>query len=67
MPDIVDWIDELVDWVAAVLTLGIVDVDIDIDRVWADFGATVRFSKFNFDLKPAIKSCWMVRCRLTCG
>jgi len=52
MPDIVDWIDELVDWVAAVLTLGLVDVDIDIDRVWADFGATVRFSKFDFDLKP---------------
>lgn len=55
MPDIVDWIDELVDWVAAVLTLGIVDVDIDIDRVWADFGATIRFGKFNFDLKPGNK------------
>jgi len=55
MPDIVEWIDELVDWVAAVLTLGIVDVDIDIDRVWADFGATVRFGKFNFDLKPGNK------------
>jgi len=52
MPDIVDWMDELVDWVAAVLTLGIVDVDIDIDRVWTDFGATVRFGKFNFDMKP---------------
>lgn len=55
MPGIVDWIDELVDWVAAVLTLGIVDVDIDIDRVWADFGATVRFGKFDFDLKPGNK------------
>jgi hypothetical protein len=55
MPDIVDWVDELVDWVAAVLTLGIVDVDIDIDRVWADFGATVRFGKFNFDMKPGNK------------
>lgn len=55
MPDIVDWIDELVDWVAAALTLGIVDVDIDIDRVWADFGATIRFGKFNFDLKPGNK------------
>ncbi len=55
MPDIVDWIDELVDWVAAVLTLGIVDVEIDIDRVWANFGATINFGKFNFDLKPGNK------------
>jgi len=55
MPGIVDWIDELVDWVAAALTLGIVDVDIDIDRVWADFGATVRFGKFDFDLKSGNK------------
>jgi len=52
MPGIVDWIDELVDWVAAALTLGIVDVDVDIDRVWADFGTTIQFGKFNFDLKP---------------
>ena len=51
-PDFVDFVDELVDWVAAVLTLGLVDVDIDIDRVWAEFGATLRFSKFDFDLKP---------------
>jgi len=51
-PDFVDWIDELVDWVAAVLTLGIVDVDIDIDRVWAEYGATIHFGKFDFDMKP---------------
>ena len=51
-PDFVDFVDDLVDWVAAVLTLGLVDVDIDIDRVWADYGATLRFSKFDFDLKP---------------
>ncbi len=55
MPNIVDWMDELVDWVAAALTLGLVDVDIDIDRVWANFGATIRFGKFNFDLKPGNK------------
>jgi hypothetical protein len=54
-PDFVDWIDELVDWVAAVLTLGLVDVDIDLDRVWADYGATIHFSKFEFDLKPGNK------------
>jgi hypothetical protein len=51
-PDFVDWIDELVDWVAAVLTLGLVDVDIDIDRVWAEYGATLHFGKFDFDMKP---------------
>jgi hypothetical protein len=55
LPDIVEWMDELADWTVAVLTLGLVDVDIDIDRVWADFGATVRFSKFDFDLKPGNK------------
>ena len=52
MPSIVDVADEIVDWVAAVLTLGLVDVDIDIDRVWAEYGANIRFSKFDFDLKP---------------
>lgn len=52
MPSIVDFMDELVDWVVAVATLGLVDVDIDIDRVWADYGANINFSKFNFDLKP---------------
>ena len=51
-PDFVDWIDELVDWVAAALTMGLVDVDVDIDRVWAEYGATLHFSKFDFDLKP---------------
>jgi hypothetical protein len=54
-PDFVDFVDELVDWVAAVLTLGIVDVDVDIDRVWANYGATLGFSKFEFDLKPGNK------------
>lgn len=54
-PDFVDFIDEMIDWVAAVLTLGLVDVDVDIDRVWAEYGATVRFSKFDFDLKPGNK------------
>ena len=52
MPGIVDFMDDMVDWVAAVLTLGLVDVDVDIDRVWAEYGATIRFSKFDFDLKP---------------
>ncbi|TRZ89147.1 MAG: hypothetical protein D4R88_05965 [Methanosarcinales archaeon] len=52
MPSIVDFMDEIVDWVVAVATLGLVDVDIDIDRVWADYGANIRFSKFDFDLKP---------------
>lgn len=52
MPSIVDILDEIVDWVVAVATLGLVDVDIDIDRVWADFGTNIRFSKFDFDLKP---------------
>ncbi|MDD5615140.1 MAG: hypothetical protein PHH85_02960 [Candidatus Methanoperedens sp.] len=52
MPSIVDFMDEIVDWVVAVATLGLVDVDIDIDRVWAEYGANIRFSKFDFDLKP---------------
>ena len=52
MPSIVDFMDEIVDWVVAVATLGLVDVDIDIDRVWAEYGANIRFSKFEFDLKP---------------
>ena len=52
LPTIVDVIDDMADWTAALLTLGLLDVDIDIDRVWAEYGANVRFSKFDFDLKP---------------
>ncbi|MCQ8891817.1 MAG: hypothetical protein NQU41_00360 [Candidatus Methanosuratincola sp.] len=52
MPSIVDWLDELADWVVAACTLGLVSTEIDIKRVWAEFGATIRFSKFDFDLKP---------------
>ena len=54
-PDFVDFIDELIDWVVFAMTLGLVDVDIDLDRVWAEYGATIRFSKFDFDLKPGNK------------
>ena len=52
MPSIVDFLDEIVDWVVAIATLGLVDVDFDINRVWAEYGANIRFSKFDFDLKP---------------
>lgn len=51
-PSFVNWVDDIIDWVAAILTLGLVDVDVDIERLWADYGATLRFGKFGFDLKP---------------
>jgi hypothetical protein len=51
-PDFVDIVDELADWAVAALSLGLVDVDVDLDKVWADFGATIGFSKFTFDLLP---------------
>ncbi|MEM3404342.1 MAG: hypothetical protein QXJ17_07395 [Nitrososphaeria archaeon] len=51
-PDFVDFLDEIADGVVDALSLGIVDYDIDIKKVWAEYGATLRFSKFSFDLKP---------------
>ena len=53
MPSFVDWIDEFVDWIVAIGTLGLVDVDVDLQRVWAEYGATIRFNKLGFDLKPS--------------
>lgn len=51
-PEIVDFLDELADCVVDMLTLGIIDYNVDIQRVWAEYGATLKFSKFDFDLKP---------------
>jgi hypothetical protein len=51
-PDFVDFLDEIADGVVDALSLGIVDVDVDLLRVWAEYGVTLRFTKFNFDLKP---------------
>ncbi|KQC04285.1 MAG: hypothetical protein APR53_00075 [Methanoculleus sp. SDB] len=51
-PDFVDFIDSLLDWGTAVLTLGLVDTDVDLDRIWIDAGAAIGFSKFTFDLLP---------------
>ncbi|MBN1681931.1 hypothetical protein JW865_00060 [Candidatus Bathyarchaeota archaeon] len=53
MPSFVDWIDEFVDWIVAIGTLGLVDVEVDLMRVWADYGATIHFNQLDFDLKPA--------------
>lgn len=50
-PIIMDFWDELVDWIAAIVTLGLVDVDFDIDRVWAEYDVEIEYSKFDFDLK----------------
>ena len=49
-PDFVDFLDSLADWAVAIGTAGLVDVDIDLDRVWIESGATIGFSKFTFDL-----------------
>jgi hypothetical protein len=51
-PDFVDFLDDLADCIVDALTLFIVDYDVDIQKVWAEYGATLRFSKFSFDLKP---------------
>ena len=51
-PDFVDFLDSLADWAVAIGTAGLVDVDIDLDRVWIESGATFGFSKFTFDMLP---------------
>ncbi|OPY50359.1 MAG: hypothetical protein A4E49_02769 [Methanosaeta sp. PtaU1.Bin112] len=53
MPSFVDWIDDFVDWIVAIGTLGLVDVEIDLLRVWAEYGATIHFNQLAFDLKPS--------------
>ncbi len=52
MPSFVDWIDDFVDWIVAIGTFGLVDVSIDLQRVWAEYGATIHFNQLGFDLKP---------------
>jgi hypothetical protein len=47
-----DWVSDLTSWATGFLTGGIYIVDVNIDRVWADYSATVKFGKFSFDLKP---------------
>jgi hypothetical protein len=52
VPAIIDVIDDIPEWVTGLATLGLVTTDVEVDKIWADFGATVRFGKFDFDLKP---------------
>jgi hypothetical protein len=46
------WVSTLSSWATGLATLGLYDVDIHLDRVWADCGATIKFGKFSFNLKP---------------
>jgi hypothetical protein len=46
-----DWIELFAEWGIALLTLGLVTQDVEIERAWATYGATLRFSKFDFDLR----------------
>ncbi|MBC7091669.1 MAG: hypothetical protein H5T50_07165 [Nitrososphaeria archaeon] len=52
LPDYINFLDDLVDCIVDFLTLGLIDYDVDIERVWAEYGVTLRFSKFDLDLKP---------------
>jgi len=46
-----DWIELFGEWGIALLTLGLVTEEVEIVRAWATYGATFRFSKFDFDLR----------------
>jgi hypothetical protein len=47
-----DWLELFGEWGLALLTLGLVTEDVELERAWATYGATLRFSKFDFDLRP---------------
>lgn len=51
-PSFVDFLDALIDWGTAILTVGLVVTEVDLDRVWIEAEATIGFSKFTFDLLP---------------
>jgi hypothetical protein len=45
-------VSDLTSWASALLTGGFYWTDVDIDKVWADYQATIKFGKFSFNLKP---------------